>query len=77
MTNTPKKISKIEVDRKLCIGAATCIAVSADAFELDNEGIAVVKAGALEIDDNTLLQAAQSCPTQAIYLYDSEGKRLN
>ncbi len=71
-----KKIGKIVVDRKACIGAATCVVVAPDAFDLDNEKIAVVKPSALKIDESTLLIAAQSCPTQAIIIYDEDGNKI-
>jgi ferredoxin len=71
-----QKIKKVVVDRKACIGAATCVVVAPDAFELDNENIAVVKTEAMNVDDETLLMAAQSCPTQAIILFDEEGNQI-
>lgn len=69
------KIGKIVVDRNLCIGAASCIAVAPGVFELDSENKAVVynDKGA---DDETILLAAQSCPTQAILLFDEEGNQI-
>jgi ferredoxin len=68
-------ISKIVVDRDLCIGAASCVAVSGETWELDNENKAVVtKADA--VDDETLIMSAQSCPTKAIFLFDKEGKQI-
>ncbi len=69
-------IKKIVVDRKACIGAATCVVVSPDGFELDGENIAVVKAGAQSRSDDELLMAAQSCPTAAISLYDDQGNKI-
>ncbi|MBI3274228.1 MAG: ferredoxin [Candidatus Colwellbacteria bacterium] len=71
----PLKIGKIVVDRNLCIGAASCIAVAPGVFELDSENKAVVynDKGA---DDETILLAAQSCPTQAILLFDEEGNQI-
>lgn len=71
-----KKIHKIKVDRDACISAATCIVVSPDAFELDDEGIAVVKKDALSVGDDELIMAAQSCPTAAIILYDKDGSQI-
>jgi ferredoxin len=71
-----KKITKIVVDRNACIGAATCVVVSPDGFELDGENIAVAKPDAETLDDNQLLMAAQSCPTGAISLYDAEGNKI-
>lgn len=76
LRNRPdSKISKVVVDRDLCIGAASCIAVSAATFELDNEN----KAVAIDpnaVDDETLIMAAESCPTKAIFLYDKDGKQV-
>jgi ferredoxin len=71
-----RKIHKVAIDRKACIGAATCIVIAPDAFELDKENVAVVKTSALNVDDDTLLMAAQSCPTGAIILFDETGTQL-
>jgi len=69
------KISKIVIDRDLCIGAASCIAVSGATFELDNENkVVVIDANAT--DDEMLLMSAESCPTKAILLFDKEGKQV-
>jgi ferredoxin len=58
----------IQVDRDLCIGAASCIAVYPEIFELDEESKAIMLK-----KDGKLLLAAQSCPTAAIFLYDEHG----
>ena len=68
-------IGKIVVDRDLCIGAASCVAVSPATFELDEENKAVA-IGPNATDDETLKMAAQSCPTKAIFLFDKEGKQI-
>lgn len=85
------KIKKIVVDRDLCIGAASCVLSADTVFELDAENKAIMKLkggiksanhaekNALEndaISDDTLLTAAQSCPTRAIFLYDEDGKQV-
>jgi len=69
------KIGKIVIDRDLCIGAASCIAVSGVTFELDSENKVVV-IGADAADDETLVMAAESCPTKAIFLFDKTGKQV-
>lgn len=71
-----KKVHKIVVDRKACIGVATCVVIAPDVFDLDEEGIAIVKEGALEVDDNKIIMAAQSCPVLAIHLYDEAGNKI-
>ena len=69
------KIGKIVVDRNLCIGAASCIAVAPGVFELDSENKAVVY-NDHGTDDETILLAAKSCPTQAILIFDDEGNQI-
>lgn len=69
-------ITRIEVDRELCIGAASCIAVAPEAFELDGENKAVVKPAWASLTDEQLLQAAKACPVAAILLYGKDGKKI-
>jgi ferredoxin len=71
-----RKVHKIVVDRAACIGAVTCVVIAPQAFEMDDENIAVVKADALNVDDATLIMAAQSCPTAAIILFDEDGNQI-
>ncbi|MDP3987831.1 MAG: ferredoxin [Candidatus Levybacteria bacterium] len=73
---------KVKVDRALCIGAATCVAVSPKVFELDSEGKAVIlkkdqtkTSDVVEyenIDDTeeNILNAAKSCPVDAIVIVE-------
>ncbi|MDP2933341.1 MAG: ferredoxin, partial [bacterium] len=74
-TREDSKIGKIVVDRDLCIGAASCIAVAENTYKLDNENKAVV-IGPNAVDDDTLLMSAQSCPVRAILLFDKDGKQI-
>ncbi len=69
------KIGKIVIDRDLCIGAASCLAVAGTTYELDDENKAVVN-GPDTADDATLMMSAESCPTKAILLFDKEGKKI-
>lgn len=71
----PSKIGKIVVDRNLCIGAASCIAVAPGVFELDSENKAVVF-NAQGADEETILLAAKSCPTKAIIVFDEKGEQI-
>ncbi len=66
---------KIKVDRELCTSVATCVAVAPNTFELDNEGIAIIKDPKGD-DKETILQAAKSCPVDAIIVYDDAGKQI-
>ena len=60
----------INVDRDLCIGAAPCVAIAGNVFQLDEEGKAIV-VGPSTDDTNTHL-AAEACPTRAIFLYTED-----
>ncbi len=62
---------KIQVIRDLCIGAATCVAISPPVFQMDKENKAVTLEGGADIPEN-ILAAAQSCPTKAIIIIDSK-----
>lgn len=66
---------RVEVKRDICIGAATCVAIAPDVFELDDELKAFVKTGHTTPDD-VILEAARSCPTLAIYIYDDAGVQV-
>lgn len=67
---------KVTVDRNLCIGAGSCVAVAPLTFTLDNEAKAIVLDTAKDEDDNTVLEAAKSCPVAAIILTDGTGKQV-
>jgi ferredoxin len=62
------------VDRAQCIGNGVCLALAPAAFTLDASMKAVVLDPGAESEE-ALLAAAESCPTQAIYL-SIEGKAL-
>lgn len=66
---------RIEIKRDLCIGAATCVAIAPDVFELDDEMKAVIKSPTGN-DNATIIEAARSCPTLAIFIYDDAGKQI-
>jgi ferredoxin len=73
--NKPLKISKIVIDRDACIGAAPCVTVAPGVFKLDDENKATLvdPNGA---DADTILLAAQSCPVQAISIFDEQGRQV-
>ena len=61
---------KVKVIRSLCIGAATCVAISPNIFKLDNQNKAVILEG--QDTAENILMAAQSCPTKAIVVVDTQ-----
>jgi len=71
----PLVISKIVIDRDLCIGAATCVTIAPGTFKMDDENKAVL----VDIrgdEAETILLGAESCPTKAIFLYDENGEQI-
>lgn len=66
---------KVKVDRELCIGVGNCVAIAPTVFKLDDENKAVVLTPG-SVDEETLMEAAESCPENAIIVEDDEGNQL-
>lgn len=77
MEEKKRKISRIEIDRNACIGCGTCVVLAPQAFDISDEGNSVVKDSWKEVDDDTLINTAKSCPSGAIILFDEEGNKIN
>jgi len=67
---------KVWVDRNICIGAATCVAVSPKSFQMDNEAKAVIVRTIDEEELENIIEAAQACPVAAIFIEDENGNRI-
>ena len=66
---------RVKVDRELCTGVGNCIAWAPTVFAFDEEKKAMV-IDPSSVDDDTLLEAAESCPINAIVIEDDEGSQL-
>ncbi len=66
---------KVKVDRELCIGVSNCVAVAPTVFQLDEQNKAVVLDPS-SVDEKTILEAAESCPANAIIVEDDQGNQL-
>ena len=66
---------KVRVDRDLCIGVGNCVAFAPSVFALDADNKAVVLDPS-SVDESTLLEAAKSCPEQAIIIEDDGGMQV-
>jgi len=66
---------KVKVDGELCIGVGNCVAIAPSVFKMDEHNKAVA-AGTSSVEEQTLWDAAQSCPENAIILEDDEGRQL-
>jgi len=67
---------KVYVDRNLCIGAATCIAVAPNTFQLDGEAKAIILETADKDTIETIIEGAKACPVAAIIIEDEKGNRI-
>jgi ferredoxin len=81
---------RVKVDPDLCIGAASCVTIAPETFQLNEENKAYVLDKGAEPEGRTyerwmdvtdeqmeqILLGAQSCPTLAIFLYDEAGTQL-
>lgn len=74
----PRKIGKltVTVDRNLCIGAASCVAVAPKTWVLDNEAKAVFLDTADQETPETIIDSAKACPVAAIIITDENGKQI-
>lgn len=74
----PVKIRNLKswVDRDLCIGAATCVAVAPKTFVLDSQAKAVYLNTSAQDSDQTIIDAARACPVAAIIIEDEKGNRI-
>jgi len=65
---------KVKVDRELCIGVSNCVAIAPTVFKLDDQNkVVVLDPGS--VDEETLMEAAKSCPENAIILEDDGGNQ--
>lgn len=65
----------VRIDRTLCVGFGDCIHEGAEAFVLDEHGIAVF-ATPEELSRDDVLQACESCPVDALSVFDADGRCL-
>ena len=66
---------KVLLNRDACIGCGACAVLCENIFEIDNEGISVVKKEEVQGEDIELAKdAIESCPTGAIELEEKEEK---
>jgi len=67
---------KVRVDRDLCIGAATCIAIAPKSFVLDSEAKAIILKSIDEESEQTIIDSAKGCPVAAIIIEDEQGNKI-
>jgi ferredoxin len=68
---------RVSIDRDACISSGNCVADSPEAFDFDDDDIAVVKDGAAGLTDERLVRVARNCPAGAIVLHDADGNEVD
>ncbi len=66
----------IQIDRLICVGFGDCIEATPDAFELDDEGIAVFCESADSVTAEDLISSCESCPVDALTVIDPDGTQI-
>lgn len=58
---------KAKINKDLCIGCGACTTIAQDVFEFDDDGLAkVVKEKIEDNEKDDVIDASESCPTEAI-----------
>ena len=63
---------EVEIDRDVCMGSGNCMYEAPGAFDLDDDGIAVV-VDPSAVDEDKVMSAARKCPTGAITVRRTDG----
>jgi ferredoxin len=65
---------RIAVDRDVCVGSGSCAGIAPGHFRLDRDRSCAIKEWVEP--DELVLDAADSCPTEAISVYGASGDQL-
>ena len=64
-------MTRVSVDRELCVGSGSCEMLAPDVFEVDDDGVLTVLVPEPGDDDVPAVRdAVQACPTRALSLVD-------
>ena len=64
-------MTRVAVDRELCVGSGSCEMLAPDVFEVDDDGVlAVLVPQPADDDVPAVRDAVQACPTRALTLVD-------
>ncbi|HHW69257.1 MAG TPA: ferredoxin [Tenericutes bacterium] len=66
-------MEKVKVSKDLCIGCGACQAICPDVFEIQDDGLATVYVDEIPEElESDVTDAAEGCPTGAIFIDDEE-----
>lgn len=66
----------VHIDRSLCVGFGDCVTEAPDAFQLDDDDIAVFGERPEMVGRERLLRACEACPVDAISVWEASGEQL-
>jgi ferredoxin len=66
----------VRIDRGACISTANCMGMADEIFVWDDETICAFSDEPGEIDRETLIEACQMCPVDALHVLDADGKQI-
>lgn len=66
---------RVRIDRELCVGFGDCVSGAPEAFQLDDEGLAVFKQPET-VERSRLLIACDACPVDALTVWDETGAQV-
>jgi len=67
---------RVQIDRTRCIATTNCIKLAPGLFELDDERIVTFKSEALEPGQDTVVEACDACPVDALSVVDAAGRQI-
>lgn len=65
-------MKKIVLNKSLCVGCGACVAICGEHFAFDDNGLSNIIKNLEGEASSELLEAIDSCPTNAISLVDKE-----
>ena len=66
---------RIRIDRTLCVGFGECVTAAPEAFALDGEDTVVFMKPEM-VERERLLEACESCPVDALTVWDESGRQV-
>ena len=68
---------RIEINTDDCMSSGKCVADYPDAFDFDDDELAVLRDSATSLTDEQMTRAARNCPSRALVLLDDEGNQIS
>lgn len=67
---------RVCINRDACIGTGSCIHIAPEVFELDDQQKVGFISQPPDIDRGRLIEACESCPVDALDIFDKNGNSL-